>query len=82
MTMGQFPTIEAAIDHAKRMGGWIAHTFGPPGASASNRKVYWFDAAVWQMTPIMLHPVLRGLSAMVAPWTSHQELLDSKEAAA
>ena len=69
MTMGQFPTLTAAIEHAKRMGGWIAHTF--------DGVVYWFDCS-WGMTRIMLHPCLHGQNALIAPWSSHEEILKAK----
>lgn len=65
MTMGQFPTLSAAIDHAKRMGGWIARCF--------DGTTYWFDAAVWTMTPIMKHACLSHNGADIGTWRDFEE---------
>lgn len=65
MTMGQFPTLAEAIEHAKRMGGRIAH--------CDSGEAYWFAIGVWTMTPIMLHPVLRGKNAHIGSWREHEE---------
>ena len=43
--MAQIDTLDNAVAYAVRHGGWIAQ--------CDNGAVYWFDAAVYTITPVM-----------------------------
>jgi len=56
LTKITFDTIENAVNWAKLHGGLIAQT---------EKEIIWYDATVWNMTPIMMD--IRG-NARIATW--------------
>jgi len=65
MNMAQFHFLSQAFDYARDYGGWIAET--------DRGEVFWFDAACWTQTSVMLHPCLSGRSAKIGPWSDFVE---------
>lgn len=54
-----FKTIRDAVAYAKEQGGWIA--------DCEDGTVIWYDAACWQLTPIIHDTATHG-SATIGVW--------------